>query len=483
VSEIDTFSLENSKQAEATRQQDGAMPRPLKPTNTYASWTALFGATVQRLRQELSVQPVVTQVEFGRRVCASGSKVSAIERGQVRPDAAFVEACERELPAGGILRAMLPLVIREWEYWGHLGTTPPTGGLLTPDGMAPPAEVAATPAELADVAFLEAAADGGAVEAAELAREAEASDIGAGTLENIDLAVDRLRRNYASAPPALLIPRVQGRLRILRRLHTGRLNIAQRRQLLVAGGWLATLLATLQFDTGDQTAAEDSRDAALQLGKAAGHQEIMAWSFELLAWFALVNNQPRQAIDLAQQGLTLAPNTAAGVQLAMQQARVWARLGAHRETEEALRAGATALARLPSPNHPEDHFAFDAAKLSFYAAMCFTWLHQTEQAEEHARQVIAHSTETPGVIRWPTRFAVAQVDLALLAVQRGQPDEAALRGTAALDSGRVVTSTLGWFAELDDLLIRDHSALPEVQDFHDRFTLVRRSASQRSDRR
>jgi Helix-turn-helix domain len=457
------------------------MPRPLKPTNPYASWTALFGATLQRLRQDLSVQPVVTQAELGRRVCASGSKVSAIERGQVRPDAAFVEACERELPAGGILRAMLPLVVREWEQWARLGTTPPTGGLLPPDGVPPPGELAATPAELADVAFLEAAVDG-AVEAAELARDAEASDIGAGTLENVDLAVDRLCRGYASAPPGLLIPRVQARLRGLRRLHTGRVNLAQRRQLLVAGGWLATLLATLQFDAGDQPAAEDSRDAALQLGKAAGHQEIMAWSFELLAWFALVNNQPRQSLDLAQQGLTLAPTTSAGVQLAMQQARVWARLGQRRETEQALRAGATALARLPPPAHPEHHFAFDAPKLTFYAAMCFTWLHQTEQAEEHARQVIAHSTDTPGVLRWPTRFAVAHVDLALLAAQRGQPDEAALRGTAALDSGRIVASTLGWFAELDDLLVRDHGALPEVQDFHERYTMVRRSISQRPSR-
>jgi hypothetical protein len=199
----------------------------------------------------------------------------------------------------------------------------------------------------------------------------------------------------------------------------------------------------------------------------------MAWSFELLAWFALVNHQP-----LAQQGLTLAPNTSAGVQLAMQQARVWARLGQRRETEQALRAGATALARLPPPAHPEDHFAFDAPKLTFYAAMCFTWLHQTERAEEHARQVIAQSTGTPGVIRWPTRFfAVAQIDLALLATQRGQPDEAALRGTAALNSGRVVASTLGWFAELDDLLIRHHGAVPEVQDFHEGYAVVRRSIS------
>jgi hypothetical protein len=134
---------------------------------------------------------------------------------------------------------------------------------------------------------------------------------------------------------------------------------------------------------------------------------------------------------------------------------------------------------LPPPAHPEDHFAFDAPKLSFYAAMCFTWLHQTEQAEEHARQVITLCTEVPGVVRWPTRFAVAQVDLALLAAQRGQPDEAALRGMAALESGRVVNSTLGWFAELDDLLLRNHGGLTEVQDFHENYAVVRRSISQK----
>jgi hypothetical protein len=82
------------------------------------------------------------------------------------------------------------------------------------------------------------------------------------------------------------------------------------------------------------------------------------------------------------------------------------------------------------------------------------------------------------VLRWPTRLAVAHVDLALLAAQRGQPDEAAVRGTAALDSGRVVASTLGWFAELDDLLMRDHSPLPEVQDFHESYMVLRRSVIQ-----
>jgi hypothetical protein len=45
-----------------------------------------------------------------------------------------------------------------------------------------------------------------------------------------------------------------------------------------------------------------------------------------------------------------------------------------------------------------------------------------------------------------------------------------------------VASTLGWFAELDNLLVRDHGALSEVQDFHERYTTVRRSVSQRPAR-
>jgi hypothetical protein len=86
------------------------MPRQPKPLNPYASWTALLGAAVRRLRLELSSRPVVSQDELGRRISYDGSTVGAVERGVLRPDAKFIEACERELPAGGMLRAMLPFV-------------------------------------------------------------------------------------------------------------------------------------------------------------------------------------------------------------------------------------------------------------------------------------------------------------------------------------------------------------------------------------
>jgi hypothetical protein len=140
-----------------------------------------------------------------------------------------------------------------------------------------------------------------------------------------------------------------------------------------------------------------------------------------------------------------------------------------------MRQSATTLARLSAPSHPEHQFVFDPSKLSFYAATCYTWLGETERAEEHAREVIGQSIGQGGVVRWPTRLAVARLDLGLVAAQRGQPDEAAQLGSAALRSGRVVDSTLGWFAELDKLLVEHHANVPEVEDFHEQYVLARRS--------
>jgi hypothetical protein len=143
-----------------------------------------------------------------------------------------------------------------------------------------------------------------------------------------------------------------------------------------------------------------------------------------------------------------------------------------------MRHAGTALTRLPVPSHPEHHFVFDGSKLSFYAAMCYTWLGEAERAEEHAQEVVARSLEVPGIIRWPTRLAIARLDLGLIAAQRGQADEAGQLGVAALRSGRVVASTLEWFAELDAVLLRDYPDATDAQDFHDRYLTARRTLRQ-----
>jgi tetratricopeptide (TPR) repeat protein len=156
--------------------------------------------------------------------------------------------------------------------------------------------------------------------------------------------------------------------------------------------------------------------------------------------------------------------------------RAWSRLGNRREAEQAMRHAGTALTRLPVPSHPEHHFVFDASKLSFYAAMCYTWLGEADRAEEHAQEVIARSLEVPEIVRWPTRLAIARLDLGLIAAQRGQADEAGQLGVAALESGRVVASTLEWFAELDAVLLRDYPDAGDTRDFHNRYLTALRAA-------
>src|SRR3712207_5956601 len=108
------------------------MPRPPKPMNPHESWPSLFGAAVRRLRLELRDKPPVSQEEFGRRIGFDHSTVSAIERAAIKPDEQFMEACERELPAHGMLRSMFPFVIAQWEQWKHLGVKAPVVDLPPP---------------------------------------------------------------------------------------------------------------------------------------------------------------------------------------------------------------------------------------------------------------------------------------------------------------------------------------------------------------
>jgi hypothetical protein len=126
------------------------MPRPLKPLNPYGSWSALFGATVQRLRHGPDARARMTQAELGRRIGFANSTVSAIERAQLRPDEQFVEGCERERPAGGLLRMMYRFVVVEWADAERLGLKVP-GVINAPV----PADLISDPSQALDAASFE----------------------------------------------------------------------------------------------------------------------------------------------------------------------------------------------------------------------------------------------------------------------------------------------------------------------------------------
>ncbi len=108
------------------------MPRPSKPLMPSESWLTLFGVAVRRLRLGLRNNPPVSQSELGKMIGFDHSTVSAVERAALKPDEQFVEACERALPAHGVLRSMYPFVVAEWEEWKRTGRRAPVTDALAP---------------------------------------------------------------------------------------------------------------------------------------------------------------------------------------------------------------------------------------------------------------------------------------------------------------------------------------------------------------
>jgi hypothetical protein len=183
----------------------------------------------------------------------------------------------------------------------------------------------------------------------------------------------------------------------------------------------------------------------------------------------------REAVDFARAGQGFAGRaTSASVQLAVQEARAWARCGDKAEVRDAMRRASTALRRLPRPAHPEHHFVFDPAKLVFYMATCSVRVGDADRAEAYAREVIAQSAGPSGVARWPRRLITARMDLGLALTQLNRPDEACYVGSLALASNSLVASNLWQASELDAKLVGEYASLPEAQ--HSTSSTCRRAA-------
>ena len=168
------------------------------------------------------------------------------------------------------------------------------------------------------------------------------SDLGQGTTGTLQEAAELLCRAYPSASATELRTRTKQRLSYITRLIGGRCTLDQHRELLVTAGWLALLLGCLHYDLGEREQAEAARQAAYHAGLQAGHGEIIAWSYELAAWFALTEGRYRDVVAYSQAGQAHAGLTNAMVQLVLQQARGEARLGERKDVHASLAGRAAA---------------------------------------------------------------------------------------------------------------------------------------------
>ena len=295
-----------------------------------------------------------------------------------------------------------------------------------------------------------------------LAARAEVTDVGGAAVEALEEVAELLARAYATTHPGVLLDQVRRRAAEVAELLDRRSTLAQRRRLLVVGGWLALLGATLHVDLGHRVAAVGARSAAASLGRETEHRELAAWAAEIAAWTALTDRDWVRAARLAVDGEALAPvGSPAAVQLAAQSARAAARLGDGSAVRGGLARAASGVDRQTGDRPPDHHFRFDARKLEGYTATALAWAGDPA-GEAIARDVADRYADGP-----PRRLATARTDLGLILARDGRPDEAAALGLLAAGSGRLVPSNRWRVAELDSALA-DRRDVPEVAELHER---------------
>jgi tetratricopeptide (TPR) repeat protein len=270
----------------------------------------------------------------------------------------------------------------------------------------------------------------------ELVSRLQRSDVDQATLDAMKIMADRLCSEYPFMPADQLLTEGHSWLRRITALYGSRLTLKQHRELLVHAGWIALLIACIEYDTGNRQAAETTRQAALSLGADADHAEIMAWAHEIRAWINLTSGDYHGVIASARTGIEAAPHHAVAVQLAAQEAKAWARLGDRRQTEVSLDHGRKLLEAMPYPENLDHHFVVDPTKFDFYAMDCYRHLGDDAMARTLADEVIRASTDFDGTERAPMRLAEARITLGVVAARQGDLEQAVHRGEEALGGKR-----------------------------------------------
>lgn len=399
------------------------------PNNRGDHWLAALGRELRRLRDDAGL----TQERLAERIDYSRAYVALVETGRQKPSRPSLDAVEEALSAPGALVSLHPQAERP-------ARVPRSGDAEQ--------------------------------QALELARRVAASDVGDVTLLRLEEAVDDLAVRYAVEPPARLLEGIRRHLRYVGGLVGARATLAEHRRLLVVGGWLSLLAATMHVDLRQGRAAGAWLRTAAGLAREAGHDEIAAWALETEAWQVLTEGDYRRAVDLSRAAQDVAPQgSSAAIQAIAQEGRAWARLGRRPETYGAVTRLGALVAKLERPDRPEHHYRYDPDKSTSYTGTTLAWLGDPA-GEDYAREIIARLTAPEVAGRRPRRVATARIDLGLALVVTGRLDEAAGAVREALESGYVVPSN-HWRALEVVRTVEDHD-LPEAADLREVYAAASR---------
>ncbi|MGH3770152.1 MAG: helix-turn-helix transcriptional regulator [Pseudonocardiaceae bacterium] len=338
-----------------------------------------------------------------------------------------------------------------------------------------------TRARLSELLAVETETDPYAAEvgegALELARRVAASDVSTETLSRLEDIIDELAIKYSKTPPKELIGQVRRHVSYVMRLLDARKTLDEHRRLLVAGGWLSLIAATLYIDLEQRAAANGWLTTATSLAQQTGQSEIYAWRYETEAWQVLTDGDYHRAVELSQAAQRIVPRgSSVAIQATAQEGRAWARLGKSKETYNALNRVERFVSRMARTETPEHHYRYDPDKAEAYVATTLAWLGDVA-SEHHARHVVARLTQEAEAGRWPRRLASASIDLALALLLTDRLDEACAVAQESMLSGRLVASN-HWRA-LEVVRTVEARALPEALDLREAYELMRRGSDSR----
>jgi transcriptional regulator with XRE-family HTH domain len=301
-------------------------------------------------------------------------------------------------------------------------------------------------------------------EASEHAGRAEATNVGASTLEQLDADVTRIANDYVHVPP---VPMMVEMLRVRRRVYRlleGHQKPSDTSHLYLLAGTLCGLLSNASTDLGYHDAAGEQARAAWAYAELCGHNGLRAWTRGMQALIEYGSERPRRAVLLAQSGQQYAESATAKVRLHNIEARIWSKLGNSSDTDRCIHAAGTAHAGTATDSlHDEigGVFGFNEPKSQYYAGATYIHLGRAEPALKATRYAIELYANGPEEQRSYGAESLARVDSAAAHLINGSLDGAteALRPVLELAEDKRI-------AQLEERLIglRRRIATPRFHD-------------------
>jgi hypothetical protein len=265
-------------------------------------------------------------------------------------------------------------------------------------------------------------------EASEHAGQAESTNVGVTTLEQLDADVTRIANDYVRIPP---VPMMVEMLRVRRRVYRlleGHQRPVDTSYLYLLAGTLSGLLANASMDLGYYDAAGEQARAAWAYAELCGHNGLRAWTRGMHALIEYWSDRPRRGILLAQSGQEFAESATAKVRLLNIEARIWSCLGSDADTDRCIRAADDAREVTETDtlhNEVGGVFGFNNAKAHYYAGATYIHLGQAAPALAATRQAIELYSNGPSEQRSYGAESLARVDSAAAHLINGSLDGAA----------------------------------------------------------